>query len=681
MTAPGEIRRVWGRVPVTVRTTMRRSPRAVSATLSAALILLGSAAMAATGGDRALVLTQSPAGTSGQPSATGVGQAQRALPAEGSRVVVVEEGRVTRVLSQGLVSAADPEVSPDGAKILFAGKRSAEERWAIFEVNADGTGLRKVIASEDDLRSPVYLPVVYTLVADPNKGTEPREQIGYVRVFRHLLDEAGQGSPSSIFSCTLDGSSPRRLTLNLSSDLDTAVLGDGRVLFARSQRATLERGFEGRVALATVNADGTDPALFTADEGMAFKRMPCVTTDRLVVFVESERPGVTGTLGSVSLRCSLHSYRRVTDAEDGQFAWPSALSDGGLLAAHRPASGSGSFGIVRIGPVTGKVEAVFDDPAYDDVQPRPLAPRPATDQRSSAIRDADGAARPPQPALEGKLYALNVYLNDLGMELPPGTFRMLRVLEGVASPRASHAPLPVLLDPPVSGASLLGLPPLAQRRLLGEAAVEEDGSFQIVVPADIPLQLQLLDADGLALSRSGWIWVHNQGQQGCVGCHEDGELSPSNRFVTALTHPAPMLNPPPEKRRSVDFRRDLMPVVERRCMACHGPTAAIRLDDGAGEPHIWPVFNRAYQTLLSGLATRPDGSVAGRFVHPGQARTSPLIWHLYGRNMSRPWDGEAVAGKAAPPVPDLTAEERRVLVEWVDLGALWAGGDVEGMEP
>jgi hypothetical protein len=64
-------------------------------------------------------------------------------------------------------------------------------------------------------------------------------------------------------------------------------------------------------------------------------------------------------------------------------------------------------------------------------------------------------------------------------------------------------------------------------------------------------------------------------------------------------------------------------------------------------------------------------------VHPGRARTSPLIWHVFGRNTSRGWDGAAAAG----PVKRIPAEnsiplsngEKRTLVEWIDMGAMWGG--------
>ena len=71
------------------------------------------------------------------------------------------------------------------------------------------------------------------------------------------------------------------------------------------------------------------------------------------------------------------------------------------------------------------------------------------------------------------------------------------------------------------------------------------------------------------------------------------------------------------------------------------------------------------------------GETTYRYVQPGQARTSPLIWHLFGYNTCRPWDKTASTGKVKPIPPGksdpLTAHERRTFIEWIDLGALWDG--------
>jgi hypothetical protein len=609
----------------------------------------------------ALIVTQLPPGTAAEKAGPRSGGMLAADWGHGARIVLVKHGRLVKVLTSDFHSAADPEVSFDGKRLLFAGQKEAGARWAIYEMDVDGSGARQVFATEDDLRQPAYLPTVFTIVADATRGTEPREHIAVVRILHDQQNEHGDAPTSAVYSVKLDGSQPRRLTFGLSNQMDPTVLRDGRLVYASWQRATLARGYAGRIALVGVHPDGMDPAVFADDEGQRIKAMPCAMTgaDRLVVFVEADRVGWdgSGALAAVSLRRNRHSHRVIADASQGLFHSPAALPDGAVVAARRPADGSGTHGVVRVEPQTGRVEPVFDDPGFHDVQPRPIAPRLPPDRRSSAVKDPDeqGAATTATgpTVADAKLYGLNVYLNDLGADLPEGTIAALRVIEG----------LPI-------GATAFA--PMASRRLVGEAPVERDGSFHVQIPAETPLQLQIVDRDGLALRTSGWLGVPYKGQQGCVGCHEDAERTPSNRFVDAIARPATNLLVPAAQRRTVDFRRDIQPIVSARCLSCHGEGAGLRLD-GAPAAGLSP----AYQALLAGLAERADGRVVGRYVHPGSARTSPLIWHLSGRNTARPWDGADAQAPFSPIPPfgsTLTDEERRLIGLWIDLGALYDAG-------
>jgi hypothetical protein len=289
------------------------------------------------------------------------------------------------------------------------------------------------------------------------------------------------------------------------------------------------------------------------------------------------------------------------------------LPDGRVLVAWRPGPGRGRFGVYRFNPATGAREKAFEDPVWHSVQAKLVAKRAMPDARSSVVRDDDP---------EGKLYTIDVGIQAPGEALPSGAVKSLRIVEG----------LPATADRPVG------------RRLLGTIPLAEDGSFQVQVPANTPVQLQLLDADGLAIRSSGWVWVRNHGQQGCLGCHEDPERTPPNRFVKALASPAPVLNLPPDRRRRVTYA-DVAPVVERKCLGCHGRDGnGPRLDGGA-------------------VALAP-------YVTAGEARRSPLVWHLMGRSTARPWDPGT--GAVPKPIPaggtPLSADEIRAFVEWIDLG-------------
>jgi len=598
----------------------------------------------------------------------------RASYGEGARLVAVFPDLSTRVLTDGFHGACDPDVSFDATRILFAGKRTASDSWNIYEMAVDGSNVRQITRNLGDCRSPGYQSTLYTIVSP-----KPWYQLTFVGSGAGTLNECGPSPAGDLYSCKLDGSAVRRLTFNLSSDMDPFLMPDGRVLFAGWQRSTLERGLLGRVALFGINIDGADYTVFAADEGRRIKHMPCTTTKGLAVFVEADKVPWDGAgyLSCVRLRRPLHSYRQITRAADGLFHTPSPLPDGTVLVSRRPRDRSGTHGVYRLDPFSGKYQLVFDDPRYHEIQAKIIHPRPAPDGRSSVVTEKDP---------HGKLYCLNVYLSDLKRRewMRPGTVKRLRVLEGVplrTGDAGAYLPPIETLPARRQGSTANGLPPLVQRRILGEIDVEKDGSFNIEVPANTPIELQILDADGMALRTCSWIWAKNHEPRGCIGCHEDGELTPENFFMDAFRRPSTPLYPPVRRRRTVDFRRDVMPIINEKCVPCHRRgEAAPRLDGGlelVAHPGGHAYFNRAYESLLALEESGSEGGYRGRYVHPGKARTSPLIWHIFGRNTARGWDDVARRKPVRPIQPGkvkpLTRNEKRTFVEWIDVGAMWDG--------
>ena len=79
-----------------------------------------------------------------------------------------------------------------------------------------------------------------------------------------------------------------------------------------------------------------------------------------------------------------------------------------------------------------------------------------------------------------------------------------------------------------------------------EAPVEEDGSFFLEVPARTPIRVETVDEHGAVLkAMRSWFWVMPNERRGCIGCHEDRELSPPNRHPLALRRPPHRIAGPP----------------------------------------------------------------------------------------------------------------------------------------
>jgi hypothetical protein len=480
------------------------------------LCALGMVLCVSTAGAAALpnpvVFTQLPA--SARPPKAGI---PGGLYGEGGRLMRLDPDGTTRVLSDDFQSAADPEISFDGTKILFAGKKSASDPWQIFEVNADGSGMRQVTHLDFDCREPVYQSVLFNL-----DNNDPWHQIAFVGFLRTTLNETGNGPQTSIFTAKMDGSGLKRVTFNPSNDIEPTILTDGRMIYTGWQR---HDGGAGRIQLFGVNLDGTDYALFSDETGTT-KRMACSNDRRQVIFVESALGSADGAgrLAVLSIDRPLHTRRALTTPADGLFYSPAPMPGGELLVARRT-SAAGSYGIWKIDPDTKQQSQIHATANFHEIQPKMLAARAEPDGRGSVVDEKDPY---------GILYCLSVHT-----PAPSGAKR-LRIVEGV--PRRAMG-VPSEFSGPIPA------------RLLGEFDLDQDGSFKAQIPANIPVRVQTIDTHGNPIKTCAWIWVRNKENRGCIGCHEDGELSPANRAATAIEKPPVKLTLPEERRQPVVITR------------------------------------------------------------------------------------------------------------------------------
>jgi hypothetical protein len=628
-------------------------------------VCVGLAGVAALAGDVRMagrevpiVFTQVPAEGRGTPAEWRADGVLRGDGFEGARLVGMRAGGVTQELSTGFHSACDPEVSPDGRKLAFAAKRGPGSTWGIWERDLESGEVREVVGGEWDRRGPRYLGSLFTL-----DSPEPWSTLLFTSV-DGTANEPGHGAATSLHSVKLDGTEARRLTFEPSASFDPVQLWDGRVIYAVWRYPLAGFGGPGRVSLFGVNIDGTDQLFYGGEQGRRIQHMPCATGNGHLVFVELDEASWDGAGQLACLREErpLHSYRSLTQDDRVAWSYPAPFDGDEILVSRRPAQAGARSGLYRFDIETGRAELVFESSDCHIIQGRAWLPRAVPDGRSTVVN-------PKHPT--GILYGLNCYVADAGLQphLTPGSIPRLRVIEGVPSASKDRA------SPP--NGTVVG------RRLLGEAVVEKDGSFQFEVPADLPVQLQALDGEGMALATCGWIWVKQKENRGCIGCHEDGELIPENRFVAALARPPNRLTLPAEKRRMVSFKEQVLPVLGARCATadCHGDTASVLPMPSAGTDAEAGALWRLYVVLLEREGER------GKYVDPGRARTSPLIWNLFGQELSRPWDSPLTSAQARgwrvnrmPPVQGtpLTAAERRVWVEWVDLGAQWEAVRSEG---
>ena len=116
-------------------------------------------------------------------------------------------------------------------------------------------------------------------------------------------------------------------------------------------------------------------------------------------------------------------------------------------------------------------------------------------------------------------------------------------------------------------------------------------------------------------------------------------------FGGAAEAPPDLAKLPDPAARAVDFAKDIRPILQERCLKCHGPEkqkGGYRVD--------------VKETALTG------GDDHAPNIHPGKSGESPLIQFVAGLDpdMKMPAKGDP-----------LTPEQIGLLRAWIDQGAAW----------
>ena len=474
-------------------------------------LLLGLLPGSVVGLETPIVFTQAPAHKRGE------------LCGDGSRLVVFDPANGPTVITPEFSSACDPDVSFDGRRVLFAGKSEPADPFNIFELGLDGEPARQLTRDMGDCREPLYLPKA-SVTAPLFDDLVP--WMAFTSTAHGGLNEGGDGPLTSLYVTNLDpikgrGTVVWRTTYGLGGDFSPTVLLDGRVLFSSHQA--------GQVKMMTVTWAGDNLNLFRPGKSENVQSMACeMPGKRSVVLVESDRPDRGGRLTEISLRRPLHLHE-ILSTDTGRYLTPHPTSDGRILVSY--ANGATDYGIYLFDREASTVgTTIFDDPDWNDVDAIELAPHPEPLARIpmlefASVLDIEGFED------AGQLHCMSVYDSDQEaiQKLEPGSVKWARFIQGV----------PLSIEDQERCRSTADErdwpPPCVETRILGEAPVEKDGSFFVNITGNIPFFIELLDKDRKTLhSMESWIWIRSKSQRGCIGCHENKELSPQNRATDAL---------------------------------------------------------------------------------------------------------------------------------------------------
>ena len=418
------------------------------------------------------------------------------------------DGQVTPLtrFTDGYV--AEPEVSWDGSQILFTRRNAEEPWWQICRIHADGTGLVQLTRGPYHHAGPAWLPDGRIVFSTSRSG---------------IRDEYHAYPCTALWVMNADGTEMQPIATNIGRDNEPAILGDGRIAFSRLEVFYSRNKTE--LTLHAVRPDGTQDVVLYGPERRAFWRgldhgppspadgQEAPLTHR-VLRISQPQPMpdgrsivVTSQAGLLLLGPNRLEERLICpDYRQRRYTTPFPLADGRILCATtQKAKGPEGvdLGIYVLDPSTGKLELVYNDPAYAEYEARPLLPRSLPPIPVSRVTPAD---------YSGRFLCASVFNTQENEVRQRG--RLVRLVEGVpmVARHSTHTnPWPVWQNHGGTFARILGTAPLAA-----------DGSFHLEVPADRLLHLQVLDSDRRVVGNQlTWIYTRPGEVKSCVGCHEN----------------------------------------------------------------------------------------------------------------------------------------------------------------
>jgi len=303
----------------------------------------------------------------------------------------------------------------------------------------------------------------------------------------------------------------------------------------------------------------------------------------------------------------------------------------------------------------------------------PIAPRkrpPVVPARVDLAKDS------------GTFHVQNVYVGQFMDRVKPASVKFIRVVE--APNKRTFPPHGIGDWTPARSADshhpvALNWNHYNNKRILGRAPVEADGSAYITVPAGRFVYFQLLDEDGMMIHsmRSGTMLQGGE-EASCVGCHED-HLKPvasATRRSMALKRAPSTLEPwhGPAPAQKFSYAVEVQPVLDKHCVKCHDyhkadsadekerKAAAINLSGDKG-----PAFNLSYTNLLSrspAVWTRiKPGDAKPLVSSAGAGPTKVIPPYSWGSHQSRLVD----MLRKGHSKTRLSAEDLDRIITWIDL--------------
>ena len=452
----------------------------------------------------------------------------------------------------------------DADRLLFT--MPVGKSWQIHEIRINGSGLRQVSRGKHtdvDNFDACYLPdggIAFASTAS----------------FHAVPCWHGKEKACAIYRMDANGGNVRQLCFDQDLDLHPAVLPTGQIVFSRWDYTGIMHMY--LRPLMVMNPDGTGQrALYGSNSywpnALYYPRGVPGAPEKVVAIAAGyhgpPRMGAAvlidtsqGTQGGEGVMQFLPGRDKPFDAAVIKDAWydktwpkflqPFPITDKHFLVAMQ-ATEKSTWGIYLV-DTFDNVLPVLLHPSFDFFEPLPVRKTPTP----PVIPDRTDPKRK-----DAVVYLHNVYAGPGLAGVPHGTIKRLRVV-------AYHFGYPGLAGPDKIGCG----GPWEVMRILGTVPVQPDGSAVFRIPANTPLTLQPLDAEGKAVQLMRTWYTAMPGETvSCVGCHEKTQDTPAVRYGEALGRKPAEIEPWYGPARGLDFERDVQPALDTFCVGCHNGKA------------------------------------------------------------------------------------------------------------
>jgi len=574
---------------------------------------------------------------------------RRKVYGPGGRLVRLnlKSGACSVLLDDPQGGVRDPVVHYDAKRILFSYRKGESQHYNLYEIGADGKGLRQLTDGAADDIEPCYLP---------------DDSIVFVSSRCNRWVNCWITPVAILYRCDADGANIRPLSSNGEHDNTPWPLPSGQVIYTRWEY--VDRSQVDYHHLWIANPDGTGQTAFFGNmhPGGVFIDAKPVPNSPRVVAIHSGGHGASEHAGAIVLidpRSGPDARPAMrTVAGGGGYRDPWALSEELFIAAE-------GRRIVLVG-AGGQAAALYQCSPQEAAaglmchEPRPLAPRPRERQIAPRVNLSQTA---------GRFVLMDVTQGRNMAGAKPGEIRKLLVLESLPKPINFTGGM----DPLSYGGTF------TLERILGTVPVEADGSAYFEAPALRSLFFVALDENDLSVKRMQSFCTVQPGEvTGCVGCHESRSAAPpafpSDRFDRSdrsdrLSAPLATRRPPSRIEPIegcpdvFDFPRDIQPILDKVCVDCHGYEKTKQGGPYAGKVALTadrgPMFSHAYFTMTV-RSLFSDGRNLAKSNYPPRTLGSAASRIL------KMLDGSHYGVKA-------TDQQKRMLRLWIESGAAYPG--------